>query len=73
MYCVQVGCVFVGGTAVTLSLSGDLNVLSDHTDASPDTRTTVSGHPKPISAIAVEQTGQTYFACSLSALAVSLF
>jgi|TARA_B110000967_G_scaffold209025_1_gene263397 WD40 repeat protein len=42
----QVGCVFVGDTAVTLSLDGTLHVLSS--DGTDTVSKTVAGHGKPV-------------------------
>ena len=67
----QVGCVFVGDVAVTLSLSGDLNFIErPEGSGNPSGKRVVvrSGHPKPIGALAVCKTTGDAFVASLDAV-----
>ena len=67
----QVGCVFVGDVAVTLSLSGDLNFIDDPEGSGNTSGKRVvvrSGHPKPIGALAVCKTTGDAFVASLDAV-----
>ena len=62
----QVGCLFVGERMVSLSLSGDLNVLNAQDPATPEA--VLMGHPKSISALAVSPDARHVYSASLSAL-----
>ena len=69
----QVGCVFVGDVAVTLSLSGNLNVIESllvtTSGNPPGNRVVRSGHPKPIGALVVCKSHKgDVFAASLDAV-----
>ena len=65
----QVGCLFVGEKMVSLSLSGDINVLNPDDPTKP--KAVLVGHPKPISALTVVAPGGEgagLYTSSLSAL-----
>lgn len=63
----QVGCLFVGERMVSLSLSGDINVLDVDNPGTP--KAVLTGHPKAVSALTGGGEGRRHvYSSSLSAL-----